>query len=82
MYDTLPSTNTNRWDEVRHQAVSLLAAFLVGVDAKGVPSADLQDFIAFQEGFEKLFRVTQEVQLTLPKQLVCVSISVAGNYRP
>lgn len=48
------------WDEVRHQAVSLLAAFLT--EAGGVPPpVDLQNFVAFQDGFDKLFKAVDEV---------------------
>lgn len=48
-----------RWDEVRHQAVSLLAAFLA--EEGGVPpTVDLQNFVAFQDGFDKLFKAVGE----------------------
>lgn len=50
-----------RFDEIRHQGVSLLAAFLT--EDSGVPlPVDLQNFVAFQEGFERLFNSTEEVR--------------------
>ncbi|CAM9118941.1 unnamed protein product [Scytosiphon promiscuus] len=45
----------DRWDEVRHQTVSLLAAFLTGEGGVSAP-IDLQNFVAFQDGFDKLFK--------------------------
>lgn len=50
-----------RWDEVRHQTVSLLAAFLSTGREKPAP-VDLQNFVAFQDGFDKLFKVVGEVR--------------------
>lgn len=50
-----------RWDEVRHQTVSLLAAFLSAGQETPAP-VDLQNFVAFQDGFDKLFKVAGEVR--------------------
>ena len=50
-----------RWDEVRHQTVSLLAAFLSAGRENPAP-VDLQNFVAFQDGFDKLFKVVGEVR--------------------
>ncbi|CAM9627731.1 unnamed protein product [Pylaiella littoralis] len=50
----------DRWDEVRHQAVSLLAAFLTE-DGGVPPPVDLQNFVAFQDGFDKLFKAVDEI---------------------
>ena len=44
---------------MRYQAVSLLATFLT--ETGGVPPpVDLQNFVAFQDGFEKLFKAVGE----------------------
>lgn len=52
-----------RSEEVRHQAISLLAAFLVQGKSVIPPPVDLQNVVAFQEGFDRLFNhTTREVQ--------------------
>lgn len=56
---TCSLSRVHRWDEVRHQAVSLLAMFLT--EEGGVPPpVDLQNFVAFQDGFDKLFKAVGE----------------------
>lgn len=69
-----------RWDDVRHQTVSLLAAFLTG--ERGVPApVDLQNFVAFQDGFDKLFKnvtVDEVKPLVLP---VCVEFRFGSTHR-
>eukprot|EP00752_Nemacystus_decipiens_P003235 g2993.t1 len=49
----------DRWDEVRHQGVSLLATFLTE-EGEMSPPVDLQNFVAFQDGFDKLFKAVGE----------------------
>ncbi|CAN0451780.1 unnamed protein product, partial [Ectocarpus sp. 12 AP-2014] len=71
----------DRWDEVRHQTVSLLAAFLT--EQRGVPPpVDLQNFVAFQDGFDKLFKVANASEISGDfslKALAAVSGALTDN---
>lgn len=60
-----------RWDEVRHQAVSLLATFLTE-DGGVPPPVDLQNFVAFQDGFDKLFKAVGEASTARGEYYSCL----------
>ncbi|CAN0117924.1 unnamed protein product [Ectocarpus sp. 8 AP-2014] len=78
---TLVDLLDDRWDEVRHQTVSLLAAFLT--EQGGVPPpVDLQNFVAFQDGFDKLFKAADACEISGDvslKALAAVSGALTDN---
>ncbi|CAM9246457.1 unnamed protein product [Ectocarpus sp. 13 AM-2016] len=71
----------DRWDEVRNQTVSLLAAFLT--EQGGVlPPVDLQNFVAFQDGFDKLFKAADASEISEDfslKALAAISGALTDN---